>query len=81
MNKSYYLKKINDIFSDSIKFKLLSEAKKLDSIGKVKFKVIKFSKQLLFKNEITESLIYLIRPVISVTPHLYGLNCLSHLLV
>ena len=35
--------------------------------------IVKFLKQLLFKNEISDSLFNLIKPVGSVTPRLYGL--------
>ena len=73
MNKSEYLEKINDIISDSTKFKLLGKAKELDNIDKVESETIKFLKQLLFKNGIIESLFNLIKPVGSVTPRLYGL--------
>ena len=81
MNKSDYLEKINDIISNSTKFKFLGEVKQLDNIDIAKSKIFKFLKQLLFKNKISESFFNLIKPVGLVTPSLYKLNCLSHLLV
>ena len=81
MNKSEYLEKINDIISNSTKFKFLGEVKQLDNIDIAKSKIFKFLKQLLFKNKISESFFNLIKPVGLVTPSLYKLNCLSHLLV
>ena len=50
MNKSDYLDKMNDIISDSSKFKLLGPAKEFDNIDKVETKIVKFMKQLLLKN-------------------------------
>ena len=73
LNKSDYLGKMNDIMSDSTKFNLLGKATEVDNIDKVEMEIIKFLKQLLFKNEISDSLFNLIKPVGSVTPRLYGL--------
>ena len=73
MNKSNYLVKMNVIIDDSSKVKLSGSAKELDNIDKVKNEIIKFLKQLLFKNEISESIINIIRPVGSVTTSSYGL--------
>ena len=62
---------MNDIISDSTKFKLLGKETEVDNIDKVES--VKFLKQLLFTNEISDSLFNLIKPFGSITPRLYGL--------
>ena len=42
MNKSDYLGKMNDIISDSTKFKLLGKATEVDNIDKVESEFIMF---------------------------------------
>ena len=59
---------MNHRISDSTKFKLLEKATVVDNIYKVESEIIKFLKQLLLKNEISDSLSNLINPVGSVTP-------------
>ena len=72
MNKSEYLEKIDVIIGDSSKFKHLGSAKEFDNAHKVESEIIKFLKQLLFNNEISENIFNLVKLVGSVTQRLYG---------
>ena len=66
-NKFDYLEKIG---GDSLNFKLWGQAKELDIINKVESEIIKFLKQLYFKNGFSKNDFNLIKPVGS-DPHVY----------
>ena len=73
MNKFDYFEKMNNIVNGLTKFKFSGKAKEVDNIDKVESEIIKFLKKLVLKNEISDSLFSLIKPVGSVTPRWYGL--------